>query len=378
MIGRFSGGLAAAAVLALGFGCVGPAPVWGADHRDGPRVSQIFTTPLDINDIYMFRSPTNRNNTVMALTVGGAAVGVLGAPIFYPGGVYELRLSDDGDPLTDEAVIQFVFSDPNASLRQSFMVIDVNIRENRSTVLASGVTGRSALIRGGGQVQAGLFDDPFFFDLLAFTKFRTAVQQGLPLADRLAPFLPPNFPNNFFGNFNVLGIVLEVPTSRLLGPSRTPEITLWARTLLPTGEQFDRMGNPGINTVVGFPQPLEGFPDIQNLFNSLVPAMDVGLRSAAADRIHAAFGLPLDKANQLTGQLLPDVIHFDTRSANGFPNGRRLADDVIDTELGLLTGGALTSDRVVNDSVFRTAFPYLSPPLPRGPIGRAVAATEEP
>ena len=46
----------------------------------------------------------------------------------------------------------------------------------------------------------------------------------------------------------------------------------------------------------------------------------------------------------------------------GFPNGRRLTDDVIDIELGLITEGAITSDFIDNDSAFLDEFPYLAPP----------------
>ena len=46
-------------------------------------------------------------------------------------------------------------------------------------------------------------------------------------------------------------------------------------------------------------------------------------------------------------------------------NGRRLRDDVIDTELNIVTGGlgvgaVLTSDCVANDSNFRSSFPDLA------------------
>jgi hypothetical protein len=218
-------------------------------------------------------------------------------------------------------------------------------------------------------VQAGLFDDPFFFDLLAFNAFKEAVMAGLPLADRVAPFLPPNFPNNFFGNFNVLAIVLEVPRGKLQSTAFNPNISVWARTLTPGGaSQFDRMGRPAINTAVGFAQPLENLPNIQDTFNSLNPAADPSLIPAAAQRINLAYGLALAQATTLAGVLLPDVLTFNTTSTSGFLNGRRLTDDVIDAELSLLTGGVLTSDRVNNDSVFSNFFPYLGPPLPRKPL----------
>ena len=65
------------------------------------------------------------------------------------------------------------------------------------------------------------------------------------------------------------------------------------------------------------------------------------------------------------------------RSYKGFPNGRQLTDDVIDIEFGLLTNGALTSDRVGNDSVFRKSFPYLGAPLPRSSALLALKGIEE-
>jgi len=52
------------------------------------------------------------------------------------------------------------------------------------------------------------------------------------------------------------------------------------------------------------------------------------------------------------------VIGGDTA---GFPNGRGLADDVIDIELALVTNSQVASDCVGNDSAFSTSFPYLAP-----------------
>jgi len=51
----------------------------------------------------------------------------------------------------------------------------------------------------------------------------------------------------------------------------------------------------------------------------------------------------------------------------GYPNGRQLQDDVIDTSFlvlsnaGVLPAG-LVSDCVANDSNFSATFPYLAPP----------------
>src|SRR5262249_42647607 len=150
--------------------------------------------------------------------------------------------------------------------------------------------------------------------------------------------------------FNTLAIVLEVPRFLLQSPTGSPNITVWTRTLQPNGVQFDRMGLPAINTAANFAQPLANKPSLQDAFNSLKPSDDTALRGEAASRLNLAFGLTDPQLTQLVNTVLPDVIPFNTLNRSGFLNGRRLTDDVIDIELGLLTNGALTSDRVGNDS----------------------------
>ena len=50
-------------------------------------------------------------------------------------------------------------------------------------------------------------------------------------------------------------------------------------------------------------------------------------------------------------------------SGAGFPNGRRLQDDVIDTILTLVNNGSPLGDNVnANDVPFRDVFPYLASP----------------
>ena len=62
---------------------------------------------------------------------------------------------------------------------------------------------------------------------------------------------------------------------------------------------------------------------------------------------------------------------------DGFPNGRRLGDDVVDIELRALAGGTpftpafnlapnntLTDGVDANDKPFVTKFPYIPPPTP--------------
>lgn len=356
-----------------------PAVATAADHRDGPRIVNTArsTGNLDLNDLFVFRSPQNRNNSVFVLTTGGNGLGFVTPPFFAPGSAYEFRISNDGNPTTDELVIQFVFSDPGADLRQSY-VMTATTADGQTQQLARGVTGRTVRIRGGGQVSAGIFDDPFFFDSIAFAIFSSAVARGAPLAERVAAFTGdaiPNSPepmirvsrppNNGFANTNTLAIVVEVPRFRVQSARNNPNITVWIRSTNPDGSQFERTALPAVNTTIVPPGAM------QDAFNLANPLADPSFRPAVVGRLMTAYGAREANAMTLAMTLLPDVMPFNTTNSAGFNegltltlNGRRLADDVVDAELNALTEGALTSDRVVNDSVFRRRFPYLGPPLP--------------
>ena len=355
-------GLAASAALIAGV-LAAPSTSSAADHRDGPKIirENPILGALDLNDLYLFQSPTNRKNTVMILTCSPGA-GVVCPGVFMPGAFYDFNVVNTGG-LKANLVIRTIFSDPDMVGRQNYQTMLVR-DSGMVQLLASGTTGKTVRVHGGGQITAGLFDDPFFFDSLAFMKFVAAVQAGKGLSDRIAPFLPPSVPNNFFANFNTLAIVLEVPSVRLQSSRANTKIGAWISTEI-NGAQYDRTGLPAINTATNFPQP--GLADLRDVFNTLSPIDDIALRPVAAHRINLAYGLPMDKAIALATLVLPDIMPFDTASKAGFVNGRQLLDDVIDAEFALLTGGALTSDRVVNDSSFRRAFPYLGPPLPRKP-----------
>ena len=83
-----------------------------ADHRDGPRIAQNTTTlgNIDINDVYIFRAPHGADRTAMIMTLSAAA-GVVGPAHFLPGAVYEFRIDNTGDAVSD-VIFQVVFSAP--------------------------------------------------------------------------------------------------------------------------------------------------------------------------------------------------------------------------------------------------------------------------
>ena len=383
-------GLLAAVVLsALAVGVV-PA----ADHRDSPNLtlnpfnSNPELRSLDLNDVYLFRSPSNPNNTVMMLTVNPLLTP--GEPVFFSStGSYEFVINNGADTslLRPEITFRCNFTAPRAG-RQEIRVTRVNHITNRSELIARGQTGSNIAIRGGGQVRADVFDDPFFFD---FNGFRAFDADGAGLN-------PPRAFNDglqfdFFGDMDGLGsgttdfntgiVVLEVPSSTLTGGG-TNVITVWSRTLR-NNVQIDRTAIPTVNTVLirpnrfigafpGTPNPLApAAPNFKEQFNLTLPVNDRAVwgaeaRGSLGTRVGPpvrGFGNTEATAAALADALLPDVLTFDVNSSNGFVtflNGRQLDEDVIDFELGLVTNGGLTTDGVTTTRRARTRFPYAVAP----------------
>ncbi|MCI0433998.1 MAG: DUF4331 domain-containing protein [Gemmatimonadetes bacterium] len=128
-----------------------------------------------------------------------------------------------------------------------------------------------------------------------------------------------------------------------------------------TGQIFlqgDRFGLPAIATVF--------VPAAQrDAYNTAIPANDRRDYSDEVVAVLRAFGQTADAAEGLARALLPDVQPINTATPSGFLNGRRLEDDVITAELGLIFGSnaALNDDHVdANDKPFLARFPYLAGP----------------
>ncbi len=297
-------------------------PVFAADHLDSPSVQADGS--VDINDLYAFQSPSNPDNFVMVMTVNPLAGSVSGTA-FNPAAVYELAIDVDGDAKPNQAY-RFYFANVRRGV-QRFIVIDLSGRLG-----GTGQTGSASTLVNGGVVTAGVFDDPFFFDLAGF-------QNGLKFTGR-----------DFFAGANVSAIVIEVPKSSL----PVSAISVAARTVVG-GRQFDRMGRPAINTVL--------IPSARkNAFNGASVANDTANFAGDVQASLIGLGNSPARAGNLTSILLPDVLTFDTSVMSGFLNGRRLVDDVIDAELGLITNGVISGDGVnANDVPFQATFPYLAP-----------------
>jgi hypothetical protein len=141
-----------------------------------------------------------------------------------------------------------------------------------------------------------------------------------------------------------------------------------------TYTQNDQMARPAINTV--FVNAAR-----KNEFNTTTPSQMNAAFNAQFQSVLTGFGyttnaLGMDKAT-FAGALVTDVLNVKMSGTTTFFDGtnvltgRALADDVIDTELLLIFGGAmgtsnpgLTKDNVNgNDKPFLTTFPFLAAPF---------------
>jgi hypothetical protein len=104
---------------------------------------------------------------------------------------------------------------------------------------------------------------------------------------------------------------------------------------------------------------------VQALLTGVPGLTQIGSKPAAADTLKVNLGVPPSATPNRFGVLAGDTA--------GFPNGRRLSDDVVDIELRVIAGALLPDDQGgkqiplgdgvdVNDKPFRDAFPYVALP----------------
>jgi len=267
----------------------------------------------------------------------------------------------------------------------------------------------------GAQAFAGPRDDPFFVDLGAV--FDLLGNRPLNEA-HVAPL--PNAPGqDDLAGFNVHSVVLQVPTDSLVDGD--PVIGVWSTTERRTDRVFgdgkiensgdftqvSRLGMPLVNEVVAPLGAKDAFnaskpaddaqflpaveePEVSALIPQLYPGVTVP--EGPREDIVSIFLTGIPDVNQPADVTPSEMIRLNTSIAptaldqqdrlgllagqnDGFPNGRRLVDDVYDVELRALAGGtpftpefdrapnnALTDGVDANDLPFLASFPYLSSP----------------
>lgn len=194
---------------ALIIGIVSATLLWAADHIDAPAVTN---TSSDITDYYAFASPENADNMVFVCNVQGllAPGSATMDASFDENVMVEFNIDNSGDNVED-LVIQCIFengkmkvygpSAPNESGTRSKLLnnlssVDVNVSAYNSSIETGSGNGM--------KVFAGPRDDPFFFDLTAYTDI---------LSGTATMFNDPG--TDTFAGTNVMSIVVEVPKSEL-------------------------------------------------------------------------------------------------------------------------------------------------------------------
>ncbi|HWC30472.1 MAG TPA: DUF4331 family protein [Dehalococcoidia bacterium] len=345
-----------------------------ADHRDSPI--NVSNPTADINDVYAFRSPTNPNNLVVAISVNPLIVPSDNATrgVFDSLVTYQIHVDGNGD-LADDAMVN-IRRAGNSLILEGLgapIVAEITPPGAAQPVISS---------QGGVTVFAGLRDDPFFFDLAGFQAF--LANPKVP-AKGLRP-AGGGDPVDAFAGTNILSIVVELPVTAVTGGANANSgvIKTWVST--SRSGRIDRMAIPAINTAL--------IPSAQkDAFNKADPINDArDFQPAAINTIKTLRGVvdglfggakqdggPLGNltAEQVGAALVPDVVTLDFSKPLQFPNGRRLQDDVIDAALGVVLnrgGAAGIGDGVAaNDKPFLGAFPYLAAPHTSGGGGSTVS-----
>ena len=343
-------GLLGAAIVASAVTMVvatAPNLSFGADHADAPGTLQSPSNrpDADINDVYAFQAREGR--TVLAMTTH-PAVGVLSPSTYATDVQYSINVDRKG---TNHANLAYALRFNRLKHgKQWLRVYKYTGRHAESLTdgekVATGYTGETIKVDGM-KVFAGLRSDPFFFDLDAF---KHAV---LGAANGRTGFCDAGTVD-FFQNFNTNAIVLEVKSERL-----GQNIGVWGSTVTEEShELIDQMGRPAINTVFNHANE-------KNDFNHTIPAEQY--KAPFSTNVIGAFqalgGYSLADATKFAHVLLPDILTYDTRGqAVGPLNGRKLTDDVIDGELGLITNGGIPGDCVAQHNDYLSSFPFLGNP----------------
>jgi hypothetical protein len=182
-----------------------------ADHLDPPARTDpdVDTTPdkaADIADIYTWYDDTN---LIIVMTFAGPSTANL--PANYDRNVlYTINISNDADKTTAEFPIQIRFGQsPDGLNGVQFTGVPGTTGPIQGAV-------ENNLTQGGVTVRAGLFDDPFFFDLEGF---RATKSSGTLMFDKN---------RNFFNGKNDTAFVLQIPRSAV--QNGTNPLAIWATT----------------------------------------------------------------------------------------------------------------------------------------------------
>src|ERR1700716_2798230 len=385
------------------------------------HVAQAGHNVADINYIVEFQTTVKNPNTFLYNTGPFAKAGDANLNVSQTATVTK-QVRGVGDTVIGTNMpVQPVNIGPHSNPAQ----IDGKDSGNSSNGV-SGQFGITAMMNGEGWFYAGQRGDPFFLDLGVFDLLALRPLQKL---HKVVPLNAVDGVNSFAG-FNVHSIAFQIPITKLTTDGQAAKadgsnsiIGVWATTWRrqtrvlstsgygdeQTGDwvQIERLGNPLVNEVV---VPL----GVKDHFNATPPSDDAQFLPAVTNPelgglITALYGVPVPSSprndlvaifltglpvlNQPANVQASEMLRLNMGIAPtaglgkgnrmgilggdnaGFPNGRRLEDDVVDIAIQAVAGATpFTPDfnkapnNLLGDGVnqsaqpFNQGFPYLSQP----------------
>ena len=375
--------LGAITISALAAAVVGSGPSAGtaSSHREAPLISE--DPSADNTDLYAFRSP-DKPSTVTIVSNWIPGEDPAAGPNYYtfsPSAKYNIHIDRNGDARPD-ITYQFRFGRTAGPAFLGNTVQTWSMWRNkklfargktppnnigpRSTPNYRNLAANAVVSKDGTSIFAGQRDDAFYgdigsiFDLVGFRKGTGNMGGG----------------KDFFAGYAVHAIALQIPISELQAKNNT--IGVWASTERPNvtvdgklhrgWTQVSRLGNPLVNEVV-VPTPFKDAwnrsvpvndkqyagpvvtPVLAKLMNQLyklnapetnrddlVAVFGTGVKGlnytgpTVADLLRLNYSIPVTPAGKVSRM---GVIGGDNA---GFPNGRRLGDDVIDIAEQVMAG----------------------------------------
>ena len=396
--------LASAVTLATLTRDARPQASQASSHREAPLISE--DPSADNTDLYAFRSP-DKTNTLTVISNWIPGEDPAAGPNYYtfsPRARYNIYIDRTGDG-RPEITYRFRFRTKPGQLflgntEQRYTV--EQIKGGRSSIVARGLTppnnigprslkgkdyrqlalSRVSNLRGGGKVFAGQRDDAFYadvgaiFDLVAFRKGTGNEGGG----------------KDFLAGYAVHAIALQIPISQV--DTKSHVIGIWSSTdrqqvTVRNGRahrgwvQVSRLGNPLVNEVV--------IPTVKkDLWNRLTPAQEKRFlpyykTSILAKVMNQLYQLGVPEKNRkdlvavfLTGVGTPKLNYTGPKLAEmlrinlsvpvtppgqfnrlgvlgmdlqGWPNGRRLGDDVVDIAERAVAGALVGKNVPLGDGV---------------------------
>jgi hypothetical protein len=290
-IHRVIGGLVAVAALVIVGFVYNAHAVRSSDHQDTFNLANRSNTSADITDVYVFPSPANPANVVLAMNVSPLIPAGMGtAKFFDPTLIWQFKISHQTSGVEDQ-VIQFAVSGTDGnqviSVYGPAKPNEVGVTNTLVPVTGNVTYNTSATLPNGVQAFAGPRADPFFFDLFAFFSFlgdrnaaahtsqtdpgtgdafansnnvgagasfaTTGSKSANPAQPSFAGFTAGTISNptggyacrsdvpaqnalaDLGGGFNVLSFVVEVPKSLLTTGFSSSVIHVWATANSSTG-----------------------------------------------------------------------------------------------------------------------------------------------